>query len=81
MTKFGLVVLALGISSCTDAQWSQVTSLGSQGKITCYSGGHVIYDGVSSGKISTEHSSDGWFFREASTGHLIRISGDCVVIN
>ena len=59
----------------------QFTTLGSSGHITCYSGGKVIYEGYSTGKISSEHQSDGWFFQDIKTGKLIRVSGDCLVEN
>lgn len=49
--------------------------------MTCYSGGQVIYKGRSSGKIQTEKGSDGWFFQDDSSGKLVRLSGDCVIVN
>lgn len=72
------VLLAAGCSNAEIAQWS---SLGDAGEITCYSGGVVIYSGRSTGKISTEAQSDGWYFQDASTGKLVRLSGDCVIKN
>ena len=68
-------------SGCSDATVAQYTSVGTPGHITCYSGGKVFYEGDSTGKISTEHSSDGWFFKEKSTGNLIRVSGACLIRN
>jgi len=65
------------LAGCTDA-----------GHITCYSGGKVIYDGVSTGKIAsgwyfeaTGKIASGWYFEEKGTGKLIRVSGDCVITN
>jgi len=66
---------------CTDAMVSEVLSVGSKAHITCYSGGKVIYDGFSTGKVATEKQSDGWFFEDEKTGNLIRLSGDCVIEN
>lgn len=72
------VVLLIG---CTDATVKQLTTLGSSGTITCYSGGKLIYEGQSTGKITTEQGSDGWYFEEKGSGKLIRVSGDCVIKN
>lgn len=69
------------LSGCTDAKMKQLTSLGSPGEIVCFSGGQEIYKGTSTGKISTEQGSDGWYFQDKSTGKLIRVSGDCIIKN
>jgi hypothetical protein len=81
IVMFLITIAILSINGCTDASWSQIGAYGSSGKITCYSGGKVIYEGASTGKIATEEHSDGWFFKEANTGNLIRVSGDCVIRN
>lgn len=75
------IILLLTLTGCTDANMKQWTTLGSSGHITCYSGGKVIYDGYSTGKIASELQSDGWFFQDMKTGKLIRVSGDCLVEN
>ena len=83
MNKFfviGLVGLA-SLSGCTKADVAQVTSIGSPADITCYSGNQVIYSGRSTGKVSTESGSDGWYFQDDATGKLIRVSGACVIRN
>lgn len=67
--------------ACTDAQVAQRSALGSPGHIICYSGGQIIYEGDSTGKILTEDRSDGWFFMDAKTKSLVRVSGDCVIRN
>lgn len=77
---FAFLALAT-LVGCTQAQCSQVTSYGSKAKIECYSGGKLVYSGISTGKVSTEGNSDGWFFREEGTGDLIRVSADCIVRN
>lgn len=81
MIKFITIFLCLFLISCTDAKWKKVTALGSPAKVTCYSGGKVIFDGKSTGKVPSEEHSDGWFFEDVETNKLIRVSGDCVIIN
>lgn len=76
-----LTLLTLTAAACTDAEMSKFGALGTPGHITCYSGGQVIYEGTSTGKISTEQHSDGWYLKDAKTGKLVRASGDCVIVN
>jgi hypothetical protein len=77
--KILLTALFLTLLGCSDAKVAQFESLGQPAMITCYSGGEVIYQGFSTGKVSTEQNSDGWFWVEKETGDLIRASGQCIV--
>lgn len=81
MKRFILLATIIGGVGCTDANMKQFTSLGYAGTIVCYSGGKEIYTGTSTGKIATEKDSDGWYFVEAGTSKLIRVSGDCLIKN
>ena len=81
MKSLILIAMVASLAACTDAKIKQFTTLGDPGEITCYSGGEVIYEGKSTGKINSEQHSDGWFFEDASTHKLIRVSGDCVIKN
>lgn len=67
--------------SCTDATRSSIGSFGNPAMVKCYSGGKIIYDGESSGRVSSTEYSDGWEFRDKKSGKFIRVSGDCVVEN
>lgn len=73
--------IALVVIGCTDTDIASVGAFGSPGHITCYSGGKVIFDGVSTGRIQTVDRSDGWEFKDSKTGRFIRVSGPCVIEN
>lgn len=77
--KIILIVLGLSSISCTDARMSKLMSYGDSRSIECYSGGKMIYKGRSTGKITSEAQSDGYFFREQGTGKLLEVSGNCVI--
>jgi hypothetical protein len=66
--------------SCTDAGCSKLSSLGDRAKISCYSGGKLIYEGESTGKVSSERNSDGYYFKDAEDGRLKEVSGNCVIV-
>ena len=80
MRKFVLILVVL-LAACTDAKMKQISTLGNPGEIECYSGTLIIFKGKSTGKISTEQGSDGWYFEDAETHKLIRVSGACVIRN
>ena len=81
MKTLTTVIVALLLTACTDGRVARFSALGDAGDIVCYSGGQVIYTGSSTGKIAAEEQSDGWYFKDAKTGKLIRVSGDCVIQN
>jgi hypothetical protein len=75
------MTLLLTLLACSDTERASFSAIGEPGHITCYSGGQVIFDGQSTGKIETENQSDGWKFMDAKTNRLVRVSGDCVIRN
>lgn len=80
MRHYFLALLSLlSIPACTDADWSQISALGEVAMLDCYSGARQIYHGRTTGKLHAEAHSDGWYFVEEPTGHLVRVSGACVV--
>jgi len=64
---------------CSDAAFASMGSLGESHKITLYSGGKIVREWISTGKIENETSSDGFYFRDKSTGKLVRVTGDVVI--
>lgn len=77
---FTTLAAAGALSACTDAQTAQWGSYGDEAHVKCYSGGTLIYDGYSTGKIGRADSgSDGYYFRDKATGRLREVSGDCDV--
>lgn len=78
----GRTIIAVGFTSlwaCTDAERSKYFSVGSEHTVSCYSGSKLIYKGVSSGKVLSEESSDGYYFKEKKTGKLMEVSGNCII--
>lgn len=77
MKRYLLLVFLLPLVGCTDASRGKITSLGSSATIKCYSGGTLIYDGRSTGKVRSEAQSDGYYFRDEATSKMKEVSGDC----
>lgn len=80
MKKLGIgFVLLFGVG-CTDARMSKLLQLGSPQHIKCYSGGAVIYEGDSTGKVANENDSDGYYWEDAATQKIVEVSADCVFV-
>lgn len=81
MSKTLLLALSVLICSvgCTDAEWSAFSALGNRHHITMYSGGKVVAEWTSTGKIENEAHSDGFYFKDEKTGRMVSVTGDVVI--
>lgn len=74
-----VAIVAL-IGACTDTTRAKYAAYGESALVKCYSGGTLIYEGRSTGRVLKEETgADGYAFKEASTGALKEVSGDCNV--
>ena len=79
MKKIVIALLAVfALAGCTDAARSSLFAYGEQAKIVCYSGGQVIKEYRSTGKVM-QLDGDGIAFRNAETGKFVRAFADCIV--
>src|SRR5690348_1711339 len=74
-----LLATVLVFAGCTDAERAKIGGLGNKATVTCYSGGKEVYQGRSTGKVSNEQGSDGYFLRDSARGKLVEVSGQCIV--
>lgn len=58
---YKLLLFFIIITGCTDAEWSQYTTLGQRAEIVCRSGGQISFHGISTGKVLSEKNSDGYY--------------------
>lgn len=84
MRKISIVLLSsllsvAALSACTDAKRAHFSAMGNPARVTCYSGGYLVLDDFSTGKVSNAGDSDGYEFKSATTGRLQQASGDCQV--
>ena len=76
-----IVVCIMCMFSCTDASRKNYTTLGKPGIVKLYSGGKLVGEWKSTGKIITLDGSDGWQFVDSATNKLIRVTGAVVIEN
>lgn len=72
-------ILALSFTGCTDAFRSQLTSYNAQHHIELWSGGKKVKEWTSTGKVKSEESSDGYYFKDSESQELVRVTGDLVI--
>jgi len=79
-----LLAMALGLSltatGCTDAERSSMFNYGETAYIKCYSGGQVIFEDESTGKV-LQLDGDGITYKSAKSGKYVRAFADCIVTN
>ena len=74
----GLLVLGF-CAGCKDSDMAQWNSMGKRHKIELYSCGNKIGEWTSTGNVSNENHSDGYYFMDATTGKNIEISGTVII--
>lgn len=87
------LLMAMLSTACTDATWDKYAVLGNKAEVKCYSGSLLIFHGLSTGKVSNEQNSDGYFARwnviavDGQWRHLdttkpvsAGVSGNCTII-
>ena len=81
MKKLLLSIIAcLCLLGCKDADKAQYHALGMRHHITLYAaGGGVIKEWTSTGNVSNEGQSDGWYFEDEKTHRLVEITGTIVI--
>lgn len=66
--------------SCTDARRSKFGGYGSEFQVELINcDGSVGRTWTSSGKVSSEANSDGYYFMEKGTGKLIEVTGTLII--
>lgn len=69
---------ALALCACTDAERASFAAYGNEARVVCYSGGQVVFDEVSTGKVN-QLDGDGITFKSKKTGGYVRAFADCIV--
>lgn len=73
-------VALLSLFSCKDATRAQFNALNRPHRITQYAaGGNIIHQWKSTGSVSNEPNSDGWYFEDDSTRKLVEVTGTVVI--
>lgn len=77
---FLFVVAATLFVACKDSQQAQFRAMGKPHIITLYGAdGKEINKWESTGSVSNEEHSDGWYFEDVKTRKLVEITGTIVI--
>ena len=82
-TKIFSLILCIGLlgsMGCKDSEIAQFRALGMRHSITLYSAnGNIIKHWISTGNVSNENQSDGWYFEDEETHRLVEVTGTLVI--
>jgi len=75
------ITLSLLLSSCTSSYRAKLGGYGDEFKIEVLSpiDGKILREWISVGKVKSEASSDGYYFKDKKTGKLIEVTGFLVI--
>jgi hypothetical protein len=73
----GMVLLTL--TGCKDATRAQWGSLGTRHRVTVWSGGVAVKTYISTGNVSNQGQSDGWYFEDEATHKLVEVAGTLTI--
>ena len=79
LAAFLVTVALVSAIGCTDASFSRITAIGNKHRVELWSGGKKVKTWTSTGKVQSEANSDGYYFCDAETGKLVRVTGDLVI--
>ena len=75
-----IIICLMGVMfGCTDGAMGKLSAYGGSANVKCYSAEKLIYDGNSTGKVSSSTQSDGYYFVDKDDGKLKEVSGNCVI--
>lgn len=75
-----ILTLSIMLISCTDAKQAKLRSYNDSFKVELVNcDGTVTHSWISTGKISSEENSDGYYFLDSKTGELIQVSGSIIL--
>jgi hypothetical protein len=74
------IAIAVLVVGCKDATRAQFNALGKRHRITLYGcDGKVIKEWISTGNVSNQEHSDGWYFEDEATHLLVEVAGPLVI--
>ena len=71
-------ILLLLLLSGSDATIGKLTSIGSAADIVCYSGGKLILETESTGKVISENGS-GYDFKDKKDNRMTEVDAACII--
>ena len=78
--SIALLFVAFIPTGCKDATRAQFNALGKRHRITLYGAtGTVIKQWISTGNVSNEANSDGWYFEDEATHLLVEVTGTLII--
>ena len=79
LTLMLAIIGVAALAACSDAELAKLWANGKKHRVSLYSGGKLIGQWETSGKIENEDRSNGYYFNDDKTGKLVMINGDVII--
>lgn len=80
MKRIIIVLTLIILISCTDAKKAKFGGFNQKFKIELLScSGEVVRTWISTGKVSSEENTDGYYFMDTKTNKLIEVTGNLII--
>jgi hypothetical protein len=66
---------AIALGGCSNGDQAKINAWGQDHVIKQFSGGQLIGQWESTGKVSNETQSDGYYFQDKAAGKMVTVSG------
>jgi len=74
-----IILFALFLTGCTEADESSLLSNGDYTSIKCWSAEMLVYDGVAAGKVDNPNGNV-FYFVDRADNKMKSVSGNCIII-
>ena len=72
--------LIITVMSCSDAARAKISGYGSEFRVELINcDGSVAREWISTGKVKSEETSDGYYFLDKNTDQLVEVTGNLVI--
>ena len=79
IATIALCALALNATGCSRANYAAASAWGRNHHVQLYSGGKLIGEWETTGKIENEEHSNGYYFQDEKTGKMVMIDGQVII--
>ena len=81
MKPLMLALVLIVVAGCSSSERARMNPLAYSKRytVTLYSGGSAVKTWTAKGKVQSEEESDGYYFVDQATDHLIDVSGTVVI--
>lgn len=67
------------VAGCGGSSSESLTTYGEEHRVELYSGGQKVREWFTTGKVPSDENGNGFYFQDADSGQLVRVSGNVTI--